>query len=1140
MDLLSREDKETIAGRARTLQEHLDRDEADPEAVETPPDVAASVDDYLAEWCDAVAGGDEDLFERRLGFEDLDRAACRRRIADDGWRDDDLPGWVDRLEELLAFVVENPSADVTVDGEYPFVDVLAPVLAFAREAVGDPPEEYVSESAAAGLLGGLAFRVTRLWSRPLFIEFKTHVASDDPDLVFDDDIQPEAGATEYYDEFTAALLDGDLRSFVLEYSFLARLLVTVVDHWIARVDEFYDRVAADWAALGDAFADGSEPGRITDVSTYGDPHQEGREVFGVTFESGRRAAYKPRNAGIVVGFYELLEWVNEHGDLPDLRTLEFVYRDDYAWMEWVDPQECATEAEAVAYYRRAGMLVCLFYALAATDMHLENIIAEGGQPVSVDLETLAEPVASPEMRVINETVKVVAGTVVRTGVVPRHVVSDEVGDMAGFSVQRGEVTMEGQRFTDLNTDRMDLVVEEYPDREGANLPEYDGEVVGPRDNVEEILGGFEEMYRFVVDHREALLAGDGPVEGLTDRESRVRVLYRPTSVYGQIIDSTSEPAALRTGVQFGVRTEALAKLVVRGEVDRAVWSVFEAERDVLRDFNTPRFSAKLHSTDLFDLDDVVVADFFRKRPIDQIRDRFDALGEDDLEEQLAYLRWGYGGYDAAHTRTTETDIDALAGGDDALAGGSDDSSVASTDDDAPATTDDGTVVSTDDGAPGPDAPPGATAGGSADAAFERTAGDAARAVFDRVEANALVEDGAPTWVLRKVGADGGLHVHPVEDRLYDGRVGVGLFAAAAARALGEDRYAEFARETLAPVVRAVEEGTFENDPDSHRYPPRPVGGGVGLGSIVYGLTTAGTLLDDATYHGTASEVAALVDADRVGDDDAYDVLHGSAGAVLGLLALDRATADGGALDRATMAGEHLLANARDHDGALAWHAAHSPRPLCGFSHGVAGIAYALARLADATGETRFHDAALAAVEYENELYDDGARNWPDLRAETDGDWFDGWCHGRTGIGLARLGMVEVATASEATTSEATTSGATTSASSPPPNPRRDVDRALDGLDPTTAYGTDHLCCGNFGRVELLLRAGRTLDDPAARRDAERLAAASVRRAERAGRFAVQWQTDHWYNPALFSGEAGVGYSLLRFVDASLPCLLLWE
>lgn len=118
-----------------------------------------------------------------------------------------------------------------------------------------------------------------------------------------------------------------------------------------------------------------------------------------------------------------------------------------------------------------------------------------------------------------------------------------------------------------------------------------------------------------------------------------------------------------------------------------------------------------------------------------------------------------------------------------------------------------------------------------------------------------------------------------------------------------------------------------------------------------------------------------------------------------------------------------------------------------------------------------------------------------------------WCKGAAGIGLARL-------------SGGTPDAAATRA------------RAVEALAEAPPTGGDTACCGEVGRIELLLAAGETAE--ARRRAASlswRLAPAGWPHESPGGAFC----------PSYFHGAAGVGYVLLRAADATgLPCVLLLE
>ena len=91
-------------------------------------------------------------------------------------------------------------------------------------------------------------------------------------------------------------------------------------------------------------------------------------------------------------------------------------------------------------------------------------------------------------------------------------------------------------------------------------------------------------------------------------------------------------------------------------------------------------------------------------------------------------------------------------------------------------------------------------------------------------------------------------------------------------------------------------------------------------------------------------------------------------------------------------------------------------------------------------------------------------------------------------------------------------------------------------------GADHPCCGNLGRAELLLTAGRRLARPELEEAARANAWRVISRAERTGGFLLHpllpRQVD---NPGFFQGKAGIGYGLLRMSrPGMLPSVLLWE
>jgi lantibiotic modifying enzyme len=304
-----------------------------------------------------------------------------------------------------------------------------------------------------------------------------------------------------------------------------------------------------------------------------------------------------------------------------------------------------------------------------------------------------------------------------------------------------------------------------------------------------------------------------------------------------------------------------------------------------------------------------------------------------------------------------------------------------------------------------------------------------------------------------------------------------------------------------------------------------IGGATGLGSIVYALAVTAKCLRDDGLLADAQRAAELLTDGLIAADRQFDVMGGSAGAILALLRLYRDTASGDVLRRATAFGEHLLAQSRPGaDGFRGWIGqGFGTHALNGMSHGAAGFAYALAALAAATGRADFSRAAAECIAFEDASYDAARHNWPDLRGG-EAHWPCQWCHGALGIGLSRLAIAKRAGADAALDTKVLAA---------------DIRNAVEGVEQGRPTPVDTLCCGTLGGVEFFCEAGEALGRDDLRKLAAQRLAAVVQRAAATGDY--RWNSGkREFNLGLFRGLAGVGYTLLRQIDASLPNVLIWQ
>src|SRR5699024_4972400 len=110
------------------------------------------------------------------------------------------------------------------------------------------------------------------------------------------------------------------------------------------------------------------------------------------------------------------------------------------------------------------------------------------------------------------------------------------------------------------------------------------------------------------------------------------------------------------------------------------------------------------------------------------------------------------------------------------------------------------------------------------------------------------------------------------------------------------------------------------------------------------------------------------------------------------------------LEVAAICAGHLLENAVTvTDDEAAWIGV-TDQPLTGFSHGSAGIIYALTLLNDFMRDERISDFIIRGRNYENRQMVQS--NWADRRDNEQETSVSAWCHGSPGILISRLGMAD--------------------------------------------------------------------------------------------------------------------------------------
>jgi type 2 lantibiotic biosynthesis protein LanM len=1131
LHFFSHQDLQEIVQRASTLFERL-HGELEPCA---GPKDEAVIADRLAKWHRVVAQEDPVLFARRLAWDGLDEVAARRALGPVRLRDPGhLPRWAGTLDALLH---ESVGGGVTgtayrfLDPQVPipFEEFMAPMAAAASRRLvvrAGPHMDLLAEPALVELERALLERMSSLCRESLQLEFSLFRSwrQTKLDRLFAE-MMDEVGR-EVYDGFVAHMLAEGLTAFFKEYAVLARLIATVAGQWEDAAAELLERLAADLPAIHAVFSSSQEPVPDTgsvraatvrerspvahsaeDVATgdrslmvaarmvaapselapithlrtrLSDPHSDGRIVMILTFATGLQVVYKPKEMGLEKCWFDLLGWLNEHGAPLPLQRLTVLDQGAYGWVEFAGHAPCRDEEEAQRYFRRSGILLGLVYVLGGNDCHYGNVIARREQPVLVDLETVMHPDRRDENDAPGATVPnslhSLGHSVLRSGLLPgwQHTQEAYAVDLSALGLTEAQETgYVRPRWRNINTDGMERDREITHVSPSANAPVLCGVPLFPNDYATEIQEGFEQIYHFLMERRDLLLAAGGPLTAFA--EQRVRMIWRMTRGYVQLLGHALAPDFLRDGADRGVQLDSLAGPLLFTEEKPPDWLLLAAEREALERHDIPYFTASATNDGPDLAPGQALTGCFTEPCYARVLAHIGGLDETDLRRQKCFIRA------ALIARIQEAHFPDAEEGDEL--------------------------------AEGIDGKQHGPAVGREELLRE------AIKLAEEIRQGAMGGSrGGVTWFT--VGVITGVQKYRLQEAgfdLYGGACGIALFLAALEQVSGGAGFRDLALTALQPLRAALR----RQHPDRLTW-EYGIGGTGGIGGFVYALTHVAGMLGEPVLLEEAGAAAALITPARIAADRAYDLVGGAAGAVLGLLALHRATGAAGPLERAAECGRHLVASrAPSEGGPRAWNTFRG-KMLAGLSHGAAGIAGALLRLYGVTGDTAFRDAAEEAILYEEQLFSPDHGNWADLRTESSERRHyrrATWCHGGPGIALARLGGLGVLDT---------------------PSIRRDIEA---GLAVAACHGlqcADSLCCGNLGRVSILLEAGRRLGRPDLIEAARARAAWVVRRAQQQGSYTYWFEAEGELSmPGLFQGAAGIGYTLLDLAQPEpLPSVLL--
>lgn len=1036
-------------------------------AVRDAADDEDLADRRLARWRAQEPFRDDGFFARRLSLDGLTEQGLRTLLGESAeavrGREAAMPSWLKALEEAF----HQPAAVVfpSVHGENQptrFLHVIQPLLDRVYSRLLDDIRDIERRHPGAPFDAVTVgpLLAANLPSSLQMVLNRTMVL--ELQLARQEGRLVGGSPESRFESFIESLRDPEIALAILrQYPVLARNAVEAVDRWRETSLELLERLAADWTELCALFASGTATGPLVELRTgLGDRHRNGRSVSLLRFASGLRLIYKPKSLGVEAAFQSLLEWLGRKGFTPEFRKLRLLDRSAYGWVEFVAAGPCADAEEIRRYYLRQGGYLALLWLLDAVDFHLENLIASGEHPVLVDLEALFAP---------------------RTSELGREADLERIGRVAEKTVLATGL-LPVRVWMDGGGEGVDL----------GGLSGARGQVTPPLLQAARL--GTDEMH-YALQSIE-LPAGDNlPVlEGeavpvslyaseVVDGFTRMVRLFQehreemvapggPLAAFAKVeVRIIIRPTRDYVMVLFETfHPYALGDALDRDRLLDRLWlatrenSVAErlipAERNDLLRGDIPIFTTWPGTRDVWSSEGLCFPDLQPDSGLERVAGRLAGLDERELVRQSWLVHNSLASIGLPLGSHPRYDFR------------------------------------------------------EADPPAEEDLLAAAMEVGDRLESLALRGPRDAHWFTPQMTGSTHWELGPARLDLYLGLPGIALFLAWLGELAGAPRFTALAHAAVVTMreqlrhVRLTTIGAFS-----------------GWGGIVWTLTHLGSLWGDESLIAEAERIAVEEIPPLIPKDTRHDLIAGASGCLISLLTLHEVRPSNRLIEAAVQCGEKLLAAALPLEQGLGWHVEMAgPTPLAGLSHGAAGIAWPLLRLAASTGDRRYHDTALAGLAYERSLYRPGQRNWPDLRK---GSTLEGaaepyamraWCHGAPGIGLGRLAGLPWMD---------------------DPTVRGEIEIAVETtID--NGFGRNHcLCHGDLGNLELVTMAAARLGRPDWAERSGRIAGgvlASIR--ERGWLPGLPGRTEP---PGIMLGLAGIGYGLLRLAAPKrIPSVLILE
>lgn len=444
---------------------------------------------------------------------------------------------------------------------------------------------------------------------------------------------------EKYDNFCKTYLQEGFNIDFAKDKTLNQMIQTKLHNRLESIQECIQRLGHDYEELKEEFH--LDTNTISKIRIgEGDTHNGGRSVCIIECDNGNQVIYKPHSLVNDALFNGFIEMINRSKEIKyPFSQIKILDKEDYGWQEFIATKDCESTEEAQRYMYRFGMVVAIAYLFNTTDLHFENIIAQGENLFIIDLETLffnSTLLKRDGKKMEDGLGKILRHSIYNSALLPSNFLFTQEENSIDFSGLTGgysDMMYRTQIVVDKCTPDIrfeEMVVNVREGMNTGNVVRVNGELIHILDYAEDLLEGFTDCYQYFINNKSEL---EKVFEGEYWSKGIYRQVVRHTQLYWKFLQAVTHPYYIGESDQ---RHNVFLKLYNNSNYSKERIELGLLEEEQLMNVDIPFFFTTYDSKNLYTHNGKEIENFYAVSIKDIILENLEKMTPEDLARQ-SYL-----------------------------------------------------------------------------------------------------------------------------------------------------------------------------------------------------------------------------------------------------------------------------------------------------------------------------------------------------------------------------------------------------------------------------------------------------------------------------------------------------------------------